>query len=123
MQAAYRTISHIGGKLFLFSAAASTVAAAPTKNRDAPAHYNSDREPALRNPADPFFDAFASECIAAQICVDIFAASSQYLDLFSMSTLPRSTGAGRCCCMGVGQHLLGWVVVTVNSVVWIIHGL
>jgi protein transport protein SEC24 len=93
MQAAYRTISHIGGKLMLFSASACTIAAAPTKSRDAPAHYNSDREAALRNPADPFFNAFASECIAAQICVDIFAASSQYLDLFSLSTLPRSTGA------------------------------
>jgi protein transport protein SEC24 len=91
-QAAYRTISHIGGKLMLFTAAASTLAAAPTKNRDAPAHYNSDREAALRNPADPFYNQFASECIAAQICVDVFAASSQYLDLFSLAALPRSTG-------------------------------
>ena len=86
-------MSHIGGKLMLFSAAACTVAAAPTKNRDAPAHYNSEREPALRNPSDPFFNAFASECIAAQISVDIYAASSAYLDLFSLATLPRSTGA------------------------------
>lgn len=93
MQAAYRTVSHIGGKLVLLAAAACTVAAAQTKNRDAPAHYNSDREPGLRNPSDPFFNAFAAECIAAQLSVDVYAAASAYLDLFSLSALPRSTGA------------------------------
>ena len=91
-----QVISHIGGKLMLFTASASTIASAPTKNRDAPAHYNSDREAALRNPSDPFFNAYASECIAAQISVDIFAASAQYLDLYSLTSLPRSTGLFPC---------------------------
>eukprot|EP00892_Ulva_mutabilis_P003092 jgi/Ulvmu1/12784/UM097_0011.1 len=92
LQAAYRMISHLGGKLLLFCSAACTLGVGPTKNRDAPAHYNSDRESGLRNPADPFFLAFANECTAAQISVDIFAASSQYLDLFSLAAIPRQTG-------------------------------
>lgn len=67
LQAAYRMISHLGGKLLLFCSAACTLGVGPTKNRDAPAHYNSDRESSLRNPADPFFTAYANECTGAQV--------------------------------------------------------
>lgn len=67
LQAAYRMISHLGGKLMLFCSAACTLGIGPTKNRDAPAHYNSDRESGLRNPADPFFSSYANECNSAQV--------------------------------------------------------
>jgi Sec23/Sec24 trunk domain/Sec23/Sec24 beta-sandwich domain len=91
-QAAYRTISHIGGKLLLFSASASTLGAVKTKNRETSASYGTEREPALRQPADGFFRSFAAECINAQISIDVFSLAGQYCDLFSLSLLPRATG-------------------------------
>ena len=92
LQAAYRTISHIGGKLMLFTSAAATQGAVKTKNRETAAHYNTEREPALRQPADAFYRAFANECINQQISVDIYAMAGHYVDLFSLSLLPRTTG-------------------------------
>ena len=91
-QAAFRATSHLGGKLLLFTAAAATVGAFKTKNREAANMYGTYREPALRQPADQFFRKFAGECINQQICVDIFALAGQYVDLFSLLVLPRSTG-------------------------------
>jgi protein transport protein SEC24 len=93
LQAAFRTISHIGGKLMLFTASAPTLGAVRTKSREMPTHYNTEREPALRQAGDAFFRSFASECIQYQICVDVFALSAQYCDLFSLALLPRSTGS------------------------------
>jgi protein transport protein SEC24 len=92
LQAAFRTISHLGGKLMLFTATAPTIGAVRTKPRDMPAQYNTDREPAMRQAGDAFFRSFAAECIQYQICVDVFAMSAQYCDLFSLALLPRSTG-------------------------------
>jgi protein transport protein SEC24 len=92
LQAAFRTISHIGGKLMLFAASASTLGVVKTKNREMAAHYNTEREPALRQTGDPFFRSFASECINQQISVDVYALAGQYCDLFSIAFMPRCTG-------------------------------
>lgn len=93
LQAAFRTMCHLGGKLLLFTSSPSTLGScAVTKNREVAAHYNSEREAALRQPADPFFKNFTAECIEKQICVDIFALAPHYCDLFSLDTLPRYTG-------------------------------
>ena len=94
LQAAFRTMSHLGGKLMLFAAAASTVGAVKTKSREVAAHYATDREPALRQAGDAFFRSFAAECIQYQISVDVFALCAQYCDLFSLAFLPRCTGGG-----------------------------
>lgn len=92
LQAAFRTISHIGGKLLLFTSSASTVGAIKVASREVAADYNTDREPAMRQPGNAFYRSLAGECINQQISVDVYALASGYCDLFSLSLLPRATG-------------------------------
>ncbi|KAG2501034.1 hypothetical protein HYH03_000853 [Edaphochlamys debaryana] len=91
LQAAFMVASHIGGKLLLFQSSVPFLGVGKVKNRDNPSAYGTEREPALRNPDDPFFKRYAAECSRVQLTVDVFAMSMQYCDLASIAAIPRYT--------------------------------
>jgi protein transport protein SEC24 len=96
-------MGHVGGKLLLFQAALPTLGAGKLKpGRDNPHLYNSEREPSLRNPEDPFFKRYAGEASSRQMTLDVFLAANGFADLASLAAIPRYTcgqvsgGPGRC---------------------------
>ncbi|GLC34598.1 hypothetical protein PLESTB_001244000 [Pleodorina starrii] len=91
LQAAFMVTSHIGGKLLLFQSSVPSLGVGKVKSREAPAAYGTEREPALRNPDDPFFKRYAAECSRVQITVDVFAMAMQHCDLASLAAIPRYT--------------------------------
>ena len=95
LQAAFLVMSHVGGKLMLFQAAAPSAGIGRIKARDNPALYGTDREYTLRCPDDPFYKRFSAEASRFQVCVDVFACGSAYQDLPSIGALPKYTG-GQC---------------------------
>ena len=95
LQAAFLVMNHVGGKLMLFQAGAPSVGIGRIKARDNPALYGTDREYTLRCPDDPFYKRFSAEASRFQICIDVFACGSAYMDLPSIGALPKYTG-GQC---------------------------
>ncbi len=43
-------------------------------------------------PADAFFKKMSAECSRVHICIDSFLFGSPYVDVASMSALPKYTG-------------------------------
>jgi hypothetical protein len=85
-------MGHVGGKLLLFQAALPTLGAGKLKpGRDNPHLYNSEREPSLRNPEDPFFKRYAGEASSRQMTLDVFLAANGFADLASLAAIPRYT--------------------------------
>lgn len=92
LQAAFLVMGHVGGKLLLFQAGLPTLGAGKLKpGRDALNLYNTEREPQLRNPEDPFFKRFAGEASSRQITLDVFLGTPGYADLASLASIPRYT--------------------------------
>lgn len=92
LQAAFLLMNHVGGKLMLFQAGAPSVGIGRIKARDNPALYGTDKEASLRTPDDAFYKKFSAEASRFQICLDVFAAGSTYMDLPSLGALTRYTG-------------------------------
>eukprot|EP00877_Chromochloris_zofingiensis_P002473 jgi/Chrzof1/12226/Cz06g26070.t1 len=93
LQTAFLVMNHVGGKLLLFQGGSPSLGPGRLKNRE-PANmalYNTDKEPQLRNPEDPFFKRFAAECSRVQITLDVVLGSAQYADLASLASIPRYT--------------------------------
>lgn len=93
VQTAFLVMNHVGGKLLLFQGGSPSLGPGRLKNRE-PANmalYNTDKEPQLRNPEDPFFKRFAAECSRVQITLDVVLGSAQYADLASLASIPRYT--------------------------------
>lgn len=105
LQAAFLSMSTWGGKLMLFQAATPSLGVGRVKNRDNPTLYGTDREHTMRNPEDPFWKKFASDCVAAQITVDVFAFGKVYMDLASLATLPKHTAGNLCYFPGYSASL------------------
>ena len=75
--------------MVVFMATPPNVGMGAIKAREAPQLYNTEKEHTLRQPEDPFFKKFASECSRAQICLDLFTFTFEYSDLASLATVPR----------------------------------
>eukprot|EP00878_Enallax_costatus_P011952 GHUV01012479.1.p1 GENE.GHUV01012479.1~~GHUV01012479.1.p1 ORF type:complete len:992 (+),score=282.52 GHUV01012479.1:492-3467(+) len=92
LQAAYLAMSHVGGKLLLFQAGLPSLGVGRVKpSRDNLSLYNTEREPNLRNPEDPFFKRFAGEASSRQITLDVFCGANGYTDLASLSSIAKYT--------------------------------
>lgn len=85
-------MSHVGGKLLLFQAGLPSLGAGKVKpSRENLNLYNTDKEPTLRNPEDPFFKRFAGEASSRQITLDVFCGANGYTDLASLSSIAKYT--------------------------------
>lgn len=98
-------MGHLGGKLLLFQSGLPTLGPGRVKpSRDNLSLYNTEREPQLRNPEDPFFKRFAGEASSRQITLDVFLGTNSYADLASLSSIPRYT-CGQVRAWGQGGRL------------------
>ena len=52
-------MAHLGGKLLVFQTAAPSLGIGKVKARDQLNLYNTEREPAIRNPEDGFYKRYA----------------------------------------------------------------
>ncbi|KAG8808884.1 COPII subunit [Serendipita sp. 399] len=91
LQAGYKLISPIGGKLMVLSASLPTLGAGALKDRDDPKLFGTSKESNLLQPASPFYKTFAIDCSRSQVSVDMFLFASGYADIATLSCLPRYT--------------------------------
>ncbi|KAI0631186.1 protein transporter SEC24 [Trametes polyzona] len=91
LQAAFKMMAHIGGKIQVLSASLPSVGAGALKNREDPKVLGTSKESALLQPASPFYKTFAIECSRAQVSVDMFLFSSGYQDVATLACLPHYT--------------------------------
>ncbi|GJJ77306.1 protein transport protein SEC24 [Entomortierella parvispora] len=92
LQAAYKLVSPIGGKILCLQASLPNLEAGALKMREDPKLLGSSKESTLLQPASAFYKTFAVDCSKSQVCVDMFLFGSQYSDVATLSCLPRFTG-------------------------------
>ncbi|QRW18920.1 transporter protein Sec23 [Rhizoctonia solani] len=91
LQAAYKLIHTIGGKIMVLSSTLPTLGEGALKPREDPKLLGTAKESSLLQPASPFYKTFAIDCSRAQISVDMFLFSNAYTDVASLSCLPHYT--------------------------------
>jgi protein transport protein SEC24 len=88
LQAAFKLVSNIGGKIITLSASLPSVGPGALKNRDDRKLLGTSKESTLLQPASSFYKTFAIDCSRAQVSVDMFLFSSAYTDIASLSRSP-----------------------------------
>ncbi|KAN0084376.1 Sec23/Sec24 trunk domain containing protein [Tylopilus felleus] len=91
LQAGFKLMAPIGGKIIVLSASLPSVGAGALKNREDPKILGTSKESTLLQAASPFYKTFAIECSRAQVSVDMFLFSSAYQDVASLACLPHYT--------------------------------
>lgn len=92
LRAGHKMISSIGGKLIVFSSSLPSIGEGKLAVRDDSAHSGKAKESqALLSAADSFYKSFAVECNSAQVTIDLFLTGPKYLDVATLSNLPRFT--------------------------------
>jgi protein transport protein SEC24 len=86
MQAAFKLVQSIGGKIVVIQASMPTLGAGGLKMREDPKALGTSNESALLQPAVSFYKSFSIDCSRAQVSVDLFLFANQYLDLSSLCT-------------------------------------
>ncbi|KAG6824214.1 COPII subunit, partial [Arthromyces matolae] len=84
LQAGFKLMSPIGGKIMVLSSALPSVGAGALKPREDPKVLGTAKESALLQPAVPFYKTFAIECSRAHVSVDMFLFSAGYTDVASL---------------------------------------
>lgn len=92
LQAAFKLCSASGGKLEVFSASLPSVGPGALKMRDDKKLYGGPRESTLLQAASPFYKSFSIECSRSQVSVDMWLFGPAYVDVATLSCLPRYTG-------------------------------
>lgn len=85
LQAAFKLVSNIGGKIITLSASLPSLGPGALKNRDDRKLLGTAKESTLLQPASSFYKTFAIDCSRAQVSVDMFLFSSAYTDIASLS--------------------------------------
>lgn len=91
LQAGFKLMTPIGGKIMVLSASLPSIGAGVLKNREDPKIWGTPKESGLLQPASPFYKTFAIECSRAQVSVDMFLFSASYQDVASLACLPHYT--------------------------------
>ena len=92
LQAAFKLCSASGGKLEVFSASLPSLGPGALKMRDDKKLYGGPRESTLLQAASSFYKTFAIECSRSQVSVDMWLFGPAYVDVATLSCLPRYTG-------------------------------
>lgn len=92
LQAAYKLISPIGGKILTLTATLPSVGPGALKVREDPKLLGTAKESSLLGAASTFYKTFPIDCSRSQVSVDMFLFSSAYTDVATLSCLPRYTG-------------------------------
>lgn len=92
LQAAFKLISHVGGKIVCLSASLPNLGPGALKNREDSKILGTSKESTLLQAQTSFYKSFAIECSRSQVSVDMWLFSSAYTDVATLSGLPRYTG-------------------------------
>ncbi|KAJ7942736.1 Protein transport protein Sec24-like family [Quillaja saponaria] len=96
IKAAFLAMKVTGGKLLVFQSVLPSIGIAALSAREAEGRTNvslSEKEAnKFLQPADKAFKTMAIEFAEYQVCVDIFITSQTYVDIASISVIPRTTG-------------------------------
>ncbi|RAO68879.1 uncharacterized protein BHQ10_004891 [Talaromyces amestolkiae] len=92
LRAAYKLISHVGGKITVLSSSLPNIGHGALTVREDKKILGTSKESSLLQTGNSFYKSFAVECSKAQVSIDMFLFSSQYQDVASLSNLPRYTG-------------------------------
>jgi len=92
LQAAYKLCSASGGKLQVFTASLPSIGPGALKMRDDRKLYGGPRESSLLQAASSFYKTFSIECSRSQVSVDMWLFGPGYVDVATLSCLPRYTG-------------------------------
>lgn len=91
LQAGFKLMAPIGGKIMVLSSSLPNVGAGSLKNREDLKILGTSKESGLLQAASPFYKTFAIECSRAQVSVDMFLFSAAYQDVASLACLPHYT--------------------------------
>lgn len=96
VQAAFLAIKSIGGKLLVFQSVLPSLGIGSLSAREAEGRTNvssGEKEShKLLQPADKTLKTMAIEFAEYQVCVDLFITTQSYVDIASLSVIPRTTG-------------------------------
>ncbi|KZT03773.1 protein transporter SEC24 [Laetiporus sulphureus 93-53] len=91
LQAGFKLMAPIGGKIMVLSSSLPSLGAGALKNREDPKILGTSKESGLLQAASPFYKTFAIECSRAQVSVDMFLFGNSYQDLATLACLPHYT--------------------------------
>ncbi|KAF8965024.1 CPII coat sec24 protein [Flammula alnicola] len=91
LQAGFKLMAPIGGKIVVLSSTLPSVGAGALKNREDPKILGTAKESGLLQAASPFYKTFAIECSRTQVSVDMFLFSAAYQDVATLACLPHYT--------------------------------
>ncbi|KDQ58689.1 hypothetical protein JAAARDRAFT_176744 [Jaapia argillacea MUCL 33604] len=91
LQAGFKLMAPIGGKIVVLSSSLPSIGAGSLKNREDPKILGTAKESGLLQAASPFYKTFAIECSRAQVSVDMFLFSAAYQDVATLACLPHYT--------------------------------
>lgn len=95
LKAAFQLMSHVGGKLHVFTCSRPTIGEGKLRNREgAPPKGGAKDVPSasLLQPDTDFYKTFAVDCTKQQLCIDVWSCNSAYADLASIGQLAKHTG-------------------------------
>ncbi|GLT85060.1 hypothetical protein SLE2022_032620 [Rubroshorea leprosula] len=96
IKAAFLAMKSTGGKLLLFQSVLPSVGIGALSSREAEGRTNisaGEKEAhKLLQPVDKTLKTMAIEFAEYQVCVDIFITTQTYIDIASVSVIPRTTG-------------------------------
>ncbi|XAR67803.1 hypothetical protein NMG60_11002716 [Bertholletia excelsa] len=96
VKAAFLAMKSTGGKLLVFQAVLPSVGIGALSAREAEGRTNisaGEKEAhKLLQPADKTLKTMAVELAEYQVCVDVFITTQTYVDIASISVIPRTTG-------------------------------
>ncbi|KAG7448674.1 CPII coat sec24 protein [Guyanagaster necrorhizus] len=91
LQAGFKLMAPIGGKIMVLSASLPSVGPGALKNREDPKILGTAKESGLLQAASTFYKMFAIECSRAQVSIDMFLFSTSYQDVATLACLPHYT--------------------------------
>ncbi|PPQ86617.1 hypothetical protein CVT25_006801 [Psilocybe cyanescens] len=91
LQAGFKLMAPIGGKIVVLSSTLPSVGPGALKNREDPKILGTAKESGLLQAASPFYKTFAIECSRTQVSVDMFLFSAAYQDVATLACLPHYT--------------------------------
>ena len=83
LQAGFKLVSPVGGRITVFQANLPNIGPGALKSREDPNQRSSKDVPNL-NPATDFYKKFALDCSGQQVAVDLFLVGGQYMDIASL---------------------------------------
>ncbi|XP_066502177.1 protein transport protein Sec24A isoform X3 [Hoplias malabaricus] len=89
LQAAFKLMSPLGGRVSVFQTQLPTVGVGALKPREDPNQRSSAKDVQHLSPATDFYKKLALDCSGQQVAVDLFLMSAHYCDLATLGCISR----------------------------------